>query len=118
MKKSAIITKINGLLETNDEIDFDLVEEDTELKVAELKDLLSDVEDAVAEATKPPVVRVSDLCKEHDKDPKTVRARLRRLYDADDADPDLPEPIEGAKQRWTFAEESREAVTALVVNES
>jgi hypothetical protein len=114
MKKNALITKINSTI-TDHDLDFDLVAEDTKDKVATLKDLLADVEDAYAETVAPPVVRVSDLCKEHGKDPKTVRARLRRLYNAEDIS-DLPVPVEG-KQRWTFAEDAREAVEALVLNE-
>ena len=115
MKKSTLITKINDAITAHD-LDFDAIDEKTELKVAELKDLLSDVEDAAKEAAAPPVVRVSDLCKEHQIDPKTVRARLRRLYNADDVS-SLPVPVEGAKQRWTFAEDDRAAVEALVTNE-
>lgn len=116
MKKTTIIANINSLIADNELENFDAVAEDTEMKVAELRDLLSDVEEAVAEKTAPPVVKLADICKAHDKDPKTVRARLRRLYADEDAK-DLPQPIADAGQRWTFNEEDREAVEALVLNE-
>lgn len=116
MKKADYIAKINAAI-TEHDVDFDLVEEDTKLKVPDLKDLLSDVEDKVAEANKPPTVTVAEIAKANDIDPKTVRARLRRLYDAEDADPDLPQPLEGAGNRWTFHEDLRDALTVLVVNE-
>lgn len=116
MKKTDIITKINSLITEHMLEHFDAVPQDTDMKVAELRDLLTDVEVAVAEATAPPVVRLADVCKELGKDPKTVRARMRRLYADEDA-ADLPQPIADAGQRWTFAEEAREAVVALVLNE-
>ena len=117
MKKADIITKINTLLTDNPDLDYDEVAEDSKVKVAELKELLADVETDIAEAAKPPTVTVAEIAKANDKDPKTVRARLRRLYEAEDADPDLPQPIDGAGNRWTFHEDLRDAVTALVVNE-
>lgn len=115
MKKSTIISRINDAI-TEHDLNFDLVEEDTKAKVAELRDLLTDVEEAVAEVTAPPVVKLADVCKELGKDPKTVRARLRRMYAGDDA-ADLPQPIADAGQRWTFPEESRDAVVALVTGD-
>lgn len=115
MKKQTIITRINDAI-TEHNLDFDLVEEDTKAKVGELKDLLADVEDAVAEATAPPVVKLSEICRAHDKDPKTVRSRFRRMYAGEDA-ADLPQPLPDSGQRWTFAEEDREAVEALVLGE-
>ena len=115
MKKSTLIIKINSAI-TDHDLDFDLVAEDTKDKVADLRDLLADVEDAVEEATAPPTVTVAELCKEAGKDPKTVRARLRRLYNAEDIS-DLPVPVEG-KQRWTYPEDAREAVMSLITNEA
>ncbi len=56
---------------------------------------------------------VAQLCKVEGKDPKTVRSRLRRLYDRDEAKV-LPQPVANAKQRWTFTEAQREAVAALI----
>ena len=115
MKKADKIIKINELI-TEHKLDFDAVAEDTKMKASELTDLLADVQDAVDAATAPPTFTVSELCKEAGKDPKTVRARLRRLYAKDDVS-DLPVPVEG-KQRWTFAEGDREAVAALITDES
>ncbi len=115
MKKPEIIAKINKLIADHD-LDFDAVAEDTEAKVTELRDLLSDVEAAVAEKTAPPVVKLADICKELGKDPKTVRARMRRMYAGEDA-ANLPQPIADAGQRWTFPEDAREALVALVSNE-
>ena len=112
MKKALIITKINSLIAEHD-LDFDAVPEDTKDKAKDLKALLSDVEDAVAVAIAPPTVTVAAIAKAEGKDPKTVRARLRRLYKADDIS-DLPVPLE--KGKWTFHEDDREAVEALVVN--
>lgn len=114
MKKAEIIAKANTLIAEHN-LDFDLVPEDSKIKVDELKDLLADLEEAVAEATAPPTVTVAEIARELDKDPKTVRARLRRLEKAEDNS--IPPTIEGAKQRWTWNEEHREAVTALVANE-
>lgn len=115
-KKADIITNINSLITEHKLTKFDAVPEDTEMKVAELRDLLSDVEEAVAEATAPPVVKLAEVCRELGKDPKTVRARLRRVYAGEDA-ANLPQPIDDAGQRWTFREEDREAVVAMVTNE-
>lgn len=114
MKKLTIIENINAAI-TEHDLDFDIVAEDTKAKVAELKDLLADVEDAVAAATAPPVVKIADICRDAGKDPKTIRARLRRMYASDDA-ADLPQPIADSGQRWTFAEEDRDAVIALVTD--
>jgi hypothetical protein len=115
MKKADTIDAINLALTDNPDIDFDVVPEDTDMKAKELTDLLSDINDAVAEAKKPPVVKIADVCRELKVDPKTVRARLRRLYAGDDADA-LPQPLTDSGQRWTFAEDDREAVKALVAN--
>jgi hypothetical protein len=115
MKKAEIITAINTLI-TEHDLDFDIVAEDSKAKVGDLKDLLADVEDAAREVAAPPVVRIADLCREAGKDPKTVRNRLRRLYSGDNA-ADLPQPLADAGQRWTFREEDREAVEALIINE-
>ena len=68
MKKSDIITNINSLIAEHD-LDFDAVDENTEMKVAELRDLLTDVEDAVAEVEAPPVVKLAEVCRELGKDP-------------------------------------------------
>lgn len=111
MKKSKMITKINGLIKKH-KLDFDPAVDDT--SVADLKALLSDVNDAVAEATAPPTFKLSELVAELEKDPKTIRARFRRLDNNNDES--LPPTVEGAKQRWTFLEKHRKAVTALVVN--
>lgn len=113
MKKNDMIATINTLIADNADIDFDQVPEDTKMKVSDLKDLLADVEDAVAEAAQPPVVKIADLAREVERDPKTVRAQLRRMYQKDDA-ADLPQPVEGAKQRWTFHEDDREAVLEMI----
>ena len=115
MKKTEIISAINTLI-TDHDLDFDIVAEDTKDKVATLNDLLADVQDAAAEVTGPPTITVAALCKEAGKDPKTVRARLRRLYAKDETN-DLPQPVSG-KQRWTFAEDDREAVELLIADES
>lgn len=112
MKKADIITRINSLI-TEHDLDFDAVPEDTDTKVGELKDLLSDVEDAVQSAT---TITVAEIARELGKDPKSVRSRLRRLYDGEGAE-DLPQPVKGAGNRWTFHEDDREAITALVANE-
>jgi len=116
MKKLDLINAIDAELTANPDLDFDTVPEDTDMKVKDLKDLLSDIQDAVAEAAAPPVVKIAEVCRELNIDPKTVRARLRRLYAGDDAK-DLPQPLTDAGQRWTFAEEDAEAVKALVANE-
>jgi hypothetical protein len=113
MNKSQKIERINSLIADN-KIDFDAVDPDVKMKASEVTDLLADVEEAVAELNAPPTVTVAALCKEAGKDPKTVRARLRRMYAADDTS-DLPVPVTG-KQRWTFAEDDREAVEALIAN--
>lgn len=118
MKKSKRITVINVLITDNPDINFDLVPEDTKEKANDLKALHDDIVEAIAEANKPPVVTLSEICKEEGKDPKTVRARTRRLYDCEDPDPDLPETLDGYGNRWTFHEDNREAVRALVLNAS
>lgn len=115
MKKAKLITTINVLITDNPDIDFDAVPEDTKEKAKDLKALLADVEEAVAKANAPDTIKLSDICKALDKDPKTVRARARRDEKLDE--PVLPAPIEGAKQRWTFLLEDKEAVEAFVTNE-
>lgn len=117
MKKADYITKINAAI-TEHKLGkkFDAVPEDTDTGVKDLKALLSDVNDAAEAAAGPPTVTVAEIAKAHDLDPKTVRARLRRLYKDEDAT-DLPQPIDGAGQRWTFPEDQREALEALVINE-
>jgi hypothetical protein len=114
MKKLEIINAINDAI-TEHNLDFDLVAEDTKEKVKALKDLLDDVNDAAAEAAKPPVVKLADLCKEAEKDPKTVRARFRRMY-ADENAKDLPQPIADSGQRWTYNEADRDAVMSLITD--
>ena len=111
MKKAQLIKTINSLITDND-LDFDPAAKDA--TVADLNDLLADVEDAVAEAAGPPVVKVADLARELGKDPKTVRARLRRMYKSDDA-ADLPQPIQVGK--WVYREEDRDALTELISTE-
>ena len=117
MKKADYITKINAAI-TEHKLGkkFDAVPEDSDMGVKDLKALLSDVNDAAEAAQGPPTVTVAELCAELELEPKTVRARLRRLYADEDAT-DLPQPIDGAGQRWTFPEDQREALTALVKNE-
>ena len=115
MKRKDLITTINVLITDNPDIDFDAVPEDTKEKAKDLKAMLADVKEAVEEANAPATFKLSDVCKANDKDPKTVRARFRRLDKNDDEA--LPPVVEGAKQRWTFLEDQREAVEALVINE-
>jgi len=69
---------------------------------------------APKEKTAPDVNRVTlaALARELKKDPKTVRARFRRMYDQD-ADKKLPQPID-SRQRWTFNVADRDALTALI----
>ena len=112
MNKNAMIAKINTAVADHD-LDFDKIAKDTDMTAAELKDLLADVNDAVAEATAPPTFRIADLCRDLERDPKAVRASLRRMYGKDDA-ASLPQPIADASLRWTYLEEDREAVTSLI----
>lgn len=111
MKKTELIETTNALIKTHD-LDFDPATDD--MKVADLKDLMSDVQDAVP-AEEAPSFTVAALCKDAGRDPKTIRAKLRRMYAKDDCE--LPQPIEGASQRWTFDEEHRDAITALISND-
>ena len=60
-----------------------------------------------------PRITVAALAKEAGKDPKAIRAKLRRMYAKDDANK-LPQPVAGSKQRWTFAESQRDAVMAMI----
>lgn len=115
MKRNDLITTINTLIADNPTIDFDPVPEDTKEKAKDLKALLADVQEAVEKANAPVTIKLSDICKALDKDPKTVRARARRDEKLDD--PVLPKPVPGAKQRWTFFLEDKEAVEAFVTNE-
>ena len=57
-------------------------------------------------------VSVADLAREAGKNPKVVRAKLRRLYANGDTNAALPKPID--KSRWVFDESDREAIAELV----
>lgn len=59
----------------------------------------------------PEGVSVADLARDAGKNPKVVRARLRRVF-ANGKTKDLPKPID--KSRWLFAEKDRKAIAALV----
>lgn len=67
-------------------------------------------------ADDPSKITIAALSRELGKDPKTVRARLRRLYDQD-ADKVLPQPVEGG-QRWTFDVSKKDALLALIANDA
>ena len=66
-------------------------------------------EKALPDATK---VTLAALSRELKKDPKTVRARMRRMYDQD-TDKKLPQPVQG-RQRWTFNVADRDALITLI----
>lgn len=70
-------------------------------------------EKAVDDPTK---LTIAALSRELEKDPKTVRARLRRLYDQD-TEKKLPQPIDNAAQRWTFNIADRDALVSLITVE-
>jgi ribosomal protein L24 len=61
----------------------------------------------------PKTIKLADIAREMEKDPKAVRARFRKMYAGDDA-AKLPQPLKGAGSRWTFAAKDRAAVEALV----
>lgn len=67
-------------------------------------------------ADDPSKITIAALSRELKKDPKTVRARLRRLYDQD-TDKVLPQPVEGG-QRWTFDVSKKDALLALIANDA
>jgi Rieske Fe-S protein len=67
-------------------------------------------------ADDPSKITIAALSRELQKDPKTVRARLRRLYDQD-TDKVLPQPVEGG-QRWTFDVSKKDALLALIANDA
>lgn len=73
----------------------------------ELEALDSKPEDASGDD--PDVVTLADLARELGRNPKVIRAKLRRLYNGDNAE--LPTPI---GDRWTFARDAREAVLELI----
>lgn len=66
-------------------------------------------EPKVPDATK---VTLAALSRELKKDPKTVRARMRRMYDQD-TEKKLPQPVQG-RQRWTFNVVDRDALISLI----
>jgi signal recognition particle subunit SEC65 len=66
-------------------------------------------EKAVDDPTK---FTIAALARELEKDPKTVRARLRRMYDQD-KDHVLPRPVEG-RQRWTYNVSDKDAMTKIL----
>lgn len=55
---------------------------------------------------------IADLCREIDRDPKIVRAKLRRIYKKNPSNLVLPEPVEG---KWTFKASDRSKLEALIV---
>lgn len=65
-------------------------------------------------ADDPTKFTIAMLSRELGKDPKTVRARLRRLYDQD-TEKKLPRPIEG-RQRWTFNVSDKDAMTKILAS--
>lgn len=65
-------------------------------------------------ADDPTKFTIATLSRELGKDPKTVRARLRRLYDQD-TEKKLPRPIEG-RQRWTFNVSDKDAMTKILAS--
>ena len=67
--------------------------------------------DKKADTPKPATFYLADLAKEMHKDPKAVRAKFRRLYNADDTS-GLPKITD--KKRWQFAESDRDRVIELV----
>jgi hypothetical protein len=57
--------------------------------------------------------KVAEFAKANEMDPKVVRAKLRRIYNAKDADKSaLPKPIKEGS--WVFAMSDAEAVQALI----
>lgn len=66
-------------------------------------------EKAAPDATK---ITLAALSRELKKDPKTVRARMRRMYDQD-TEKKLPQPVQG-RQRWTFNVADRDALITLI----
>lgn len=56
-------------------------------------------------------VTIAELARELGRNPKVVRAKLRRVYD--DADADVPKPI---GDRWKFARDEREALIELITS--
>lgn len=67
-----------------------------------------------AVADDPTKFTIAALSRELKKDPKTVRARLRRMYDQD-TEKKLPRPIEG-RQRWTFNVSDKDAMTKILAS--
>jgi len=58
------------------------------------------------------VVTLADLARELGRNPKVIRAKLRRIYNDDELGPtDLPKPI---GDRWVFARNERDAVLELI----
>jgi hypothetical protein len=67
--------------------------------------------------TKNPEVmfKVAEFAKANEMDPKVVRAKLRRIYRAKDADlSKLPQPIKEGS--WTFTMKDAEVVKALITS--
>lgn len=59
------------------------------------------------------VFTLAEAARDLGKNPKAVRGRFRKLYDAEDTS-SLPKTVKGAKSRWVYRIEDREAVNALI----
>lgn len=73
---------------------------------------LKEVNEKPATPMAPDGVRVADVARDLKLNPKQVRARLRKLYRDADVRASLPAPV--ANHTWTFREEDRDAVVALI----
>jgi hypothetical protein len=68
------------------------------------------------------VVKVAEIAKKHNINPKAVRARLRRMYRNEETRKGLPTPIGGvnenglAKAGWNFDPKDRKAIEDLIAS--
>ena len=57
---------------------------------------------------------IAELSKQHGRNPKAVRAKLRKMDKNDDSK--LPQTVKGGQGRWTFAVKDLEAMTTIVLS--